>query len=233
MKYRVILTCEHATNAMPKSFQSLFSQTFLNSHRGIDKGAKALFMYLAKHLKCYAKAATMSRLLIDLNRSLDNPQLFHSAVMKLGEKIPEKIIQRYYLPYRSEIENHIQAILTQGEGVIHLSIHSFTPILRGVKRETDIGLLFDPKRSGERDFCQNLRRHLQRQITNTIHFNSPYQGTSDGFTTHLRQTLPPEHYLGIEIEMNQRLVKQTPRNQLRLFQAIAESVAVGLAKIQA
>jgi hypothetical protein len=34
--------------------------------------------------------------------------------------------------------------------------------------------------------------------------NYPYQGTSDGFTTHLRKKFPDSQYVGIELEVNQK-----------------------------
>jgi predicted N-formylglutamate amidohydrolase len=33
--------------------------------------------------------------------------------------------------------------------VLHLSIHSFTPIWSGVERKVDIGILFDPDNKSE------------------------------------------------------------------------------------
>jgi hypothetical protein len=36
--------------------------------------------------------------------------------------------------------------------------------------------------------------------------NYPYRGTSDGLTTHCRRLLPDRAYVGLEIELNQRLL---------------------------
>jgi hypothetical protein len=37
-----------------------------------------------------------------------------------------------------------------------------------------------------------------------VKMNQPYKGTDDGFTTYLRKKFDPEHYAGIELEVNQK-----------------------------
>jgi hypothetical protein len=38
--------------------------------------------------------------------------------------------------------------------------------------------------------------------------NYPYRGDADGLTTHLRERLPAREYVGVELEVNQALVRQ-------------------------
>jgi predicted N-formylglutamate amidohydrolase len=89
--------------------------------------------------------------------------------------------------------------------VVHLSIHTFTPVLNGDERSVDIGVLFDPNRKSEYEFCHLFVDCLEQVLPHfKILFNEPYKGTDDGFTTYLRTKFPDEEYLGIEIEVNQK-----------------------------
>ena len=60
--------------------------------------------------------------------------------------------------------------------------------------------------------------------------NYPYAGWTDGLTTYLRTRFPPQRYVGIEIEINQRFVLgRTPRwDAVRL--SVIESLAVTLGR---
>lgn len=89
---------------------------------------------------------------------------------------------------------------------MHLSVHSFTPILDGRVRRADVGLLYDPARRSEVELCRRWRLGLRDRFPGrSILMNSPYRGTSDGFTTDLRTRYSPARYVGIELEINQKL----------------------------
>ncbi len=101
----------------------------------------------------------------------------------------------------------LESVIDSGEIILHLSVHSFTPILEGKKRKTAIGLLYDPARIAEKNFCKEIKNELHKQLPEIkIRFNYPYLGKADGFTTYLRKRFP-EHYLGVEIEVNQNLLE--------------------------
>jgi len=177
----------------------------LKTHRGYDPGANNLFKHL-QDLASFSKSQMESRLLIEMNRSLHHPDLFSIYTRPLPTEIKNKIIEKYYLPYRNEIETAISGLIETGEKIIHLSIHSFTPELDGKLRNADIGLLYDPARQDEKEFCKKMKRELQHMNDSLrIKANYPYLGTSDGFTTSLRKKFLI-NYIGIEIEVNQRFV---------------------------
>ncbi|NJW55731.1 N-formylglutamate amidohydrolase, partial [Salinimicrobium sp. CDJ15-91] len=94
-----------------------------------------------------------------------------------------------------------------GGEVLHISVHTFTPELEGEVRTADVGLLFDPAREEEADFCKRFQKSLFKQDKELqVKFNYPYLGIDDGFTTYLRQKFPKQ-YLGIELEVNQKFIK--------------------------
>src|SRR6187402_2752140 len=97
-----VLTCEHAVNTIPDQYQCLFTDAkdVLNSHRGIDLGAGSLAAAISQSLGIPLFTAEVSRLLIELNRSLGHHQLFSEFTGLLSETEKQTLIRKYYLPYR-------------------------------------------------------------------------------------------------------------------------------------
>ena len=98
----------------------------------------------------------------------------------------------------------------QGRRVVHLAVHSFTPTLGRVARRADVGLLYDPRRAHERELCVRWQGALGPASGLLVRRNYPYRGTSDGLTTALRRAHPASAYVGVEIELNQRLLATRP-----------------------
>jgi len=201
----VLVSCEHASNFVPKDYQSLIPATILKTHRAYDLGAKKIAKRLAAELKVPFFSGPICRLVIDLNRSLGSKNLFSSWTKKISRKEKQQIVASYYRPYRNEIEDTIVGHVNNGKTVLHLAIHSFTPSLDGVVRVCDIGLLYDPKRPQEMVFCKKMASFLKKNSKIIVRLNYPYKGASDGLTSYFRQIFDAEHYLGIEIEINQGL----------------------------
>ena len=205
---KLIITCEHGGNEIPKGFQSYFEkeEAVLNSHRGYDLGAFDVFKTL-QPLSDYSNSSKISRLLIELNRSLHHPKLFSAFTKNLSKAEKSNIISSMYTSYRNEVESEIKQLINTKEMVIHISVHSFTPILNSIERNCDIGLLFDSAKKAEKLFCIQFKNNLKSLDANLyIRYNYPYLGKADGFTTYLRKKFP-ENYLGIELEINQNFSK--------------------------
>jgi predicted N-formylglutamate amidohydrolase len=201
------ITCEHGGNRIPAGYRDYFSgrEAMLRTHRGVDIGALRLARDLAKELDAPLLASTVSRLLVDLNRSVDHPGLFSEMTASLSPDVRQDILARYYHPFRSQAEAHIAQEIHRGRRVVHLSCHSFTPVLDGEVRNADIGLLHDPARHGEAAFCERWQATLKTHAP-SLHsrMNYPYLGIDDGFTTCLRRRFSAESYIGIELEINQK-----------------------------
>jgi len=206
---KLILTCEHAFNTIPQEYQALFinAQEILESHRGYDPGAFDLFNEL-KDLADFSSYHETGRLLVEVNRSKGHSNLFSEFTKNLSETSKIKLLNEYYFPYRNSVEKQISSLIGKGETVLHFSVHTFTPNLNEEIRNTDIGLLYDPARSAEKEFCINFKRNLKDQNPELkIRFNYPYLGKADGFTNYLRKRFP-ENYMGIELEINQKFVSK-------------------------
>jgi predicted N-formylglutamate amidohydrolase len=114
-----------------------------------DPGALRMACDLAAALQAPLVASTVSRLLVDLNRSLSSPQVWSDATRSLLPSHKQAIVSRHYAPYRRRLTGIVAAAVAAGQRVVHLSSHSFTPILDGQVRHADVGLLYDPARPGE------------------------------------------------------------------------------------
>ena len=223
----VLITCEHGGNRIPRRYRPLFAgfEALLHTHRGYDPGALALARELARVLDAPLFVSTTSRLLIDLNRSIGHPKLYSEATWDASAAVRREILDTHYLPYRNAVEAHIAAAVARGSRVIHLSSHSFTPVLDGTVRNADIGLLYDPARAGETELCRRWQARMKEQAPELkVRRNYPYTGKSDGFTAYLRRRFPAGVYVGIELEINQKHVLPGGRRRRALQDLVIEAL---------
>lgn len=225
----LILTCEHASNRVPGRYADRFRRAgrALAGHRGHDIGTAWLARWLARRLDAPLFLGTVTRLLVDLNRSLHHRALFSGYTRDLPDRERARIVDRYYRPYREAVTALVDEHVGAGRRVLHIAVHSFTPRLDGVDRSTDVGLLYDPARGPERALCRAWQRALVELGPGLrVRRNHPYRGAADGFTTALRRRCDAGVYRGIELEVSQaRLGRPGPGRQ-----ALAEAVLASLAR---
>lgn len=204
----LVLTCEHGGNRIPRPWQALFrgQRPRLDSHQGYDRGALECARVLARRLRAPLVYADISRLLIDLNRSPHHRGLYSDITRRLPPQERRTILERHYAPHRRRVEQLIDRHIRSGRRVLHVAVHSFTPILEGKVRDADIALLYDPGRRLESALCRGWRHALRSDGEFTVRSNYPYRGVSDGLTRHLRTRFPTARYAGVELEINQRLL---------------------------
>lgn len=226
-----VITCEHGGNRLPARYRTLFRSAgeALASHRGHDPGSLQLGRDLARGLEAPLVAATVTRLLVDLNRSPGNPTLFSGFTRGLGPAERQRLLESHYYPHRRRVEALVDRLVAAGPPVVHFSVHTFTPVYHGRARSTDVGLLFDPQRPRERALCERLRGALGSVRPElVIHFNRPYRGWTDGLTTALRRRYPADRYLGIELEVSQRFPAGDRRTWESLRSALVAAATAAL-----
>jgi len=205
----LLVTCEHGGNQVPEPWSPLFagSGAVLATHTGYDAGALQLAREMARAFGAPLVASEVTRLLVDLNRSPGHPRLFSPAVLALPEKERQHILEAHYLPHREEVARIVAGNAAGGAATLHVAVHSFTPVLHGQVRRADVGLLYDPARPGEKAFCARWRDTLRGMCPElAVLRNSPYRGACDGLCTWLRKRHPDSSYLGLELEVNQKLL---------------------------
>jgi predicted N-formylglutamate amidohydrolase len=230
----LVITCEHGGHGVPKEHAALFSalESLLTSHRGWDAGALELGRQLAAAFSAPLYAATTTRLLVDLNRSIGHRQLFSEITRPLSPARRVEIVERYYRPHRQVVVSQVARRIAQGRRVIHVASHSFTPMLDGVPRQADVAWLYDPRRPGEAAFARAWMLALAKLAPELrLRRNYPYQGRADGLTASLRKHHSDAAYVGVELEVNQRFVDQGGAAWDRLRVMIVDSLKVALATI--
>lgn len=206
----LLITCEHGGHEVPEAYAPLFAghEALLTTHRGWDPGALQLARQMAEALHTPLFAATTTRLLMDLNRSIGNKALHSEATRGLPLAQRKAMAALHYHPHRDAVKGEVARCIAAGQRVLHVASHSFTPELNGVVRQADVAWLYDPSRAGEGVFAAQwltalrcLRPDLQ------LRRNYPYQGKGDGLTKLLRQRHAADEYVGVELEVNQRFVQ--------------------------
>jgi predicted N-formylglutamate amidohydrolase len=174
--------------------------------------------------------STISRLVVDLNRSIGHPQHFSATTRAAPSWVRTKLVARYYRPYRMEVERLVRQSVARGQQVIHVSSHSFTPELDGNVRHADVGLLYDPARQRESDLCARWKASLGVIAPHIrVRRNYPYAGKGDGLTSAMRLSFPVHAYVGIELEVNQKIVFGAGRRWTALRSALIESLRMACA----
>jgi predicted N-formylglutamate amidohydrolase len=229
---RLILTCEHAGNVVPERYRPLFGgmvEHLLPTHRGWDPGALLLAHEMAERFAAPLYFEETTRLLVDLNRSVGNPELHSEASRHLTLQERREILDVYYHPHRQKVDAAVAEAVRAGDRVIHLASHSFTPELNGHVRTADIGMLYDPGRPGEVAFASAWLRALKAADPQLrLRRNYPYLGKSDGVTMALRRKHPPERYVGLELEVNQRYVEAGGPAWAKIRRTLVETLGTAL-----
>jgi predicted N-formylglutamate amidohydrolase len=235
-KIDVVVTCEHASNDIPALWKEKLAipKSILATHRAWDPGTPDLGKAIAKSVGTKCRMGKATRLLVDLNRSPDNPAVFSKwSTKNLSTKDREKLLQSHHGAFWRQTRAEIDTRRARSKcEILHVSVHSFTPVLRGERRRVDIGILYDPERAREAELATKWLRHLQ-QAANTaglknicIAANEPYLGISDAHTTSLRGTLNPDWYSGVEIEVNQKIVRQGGKRWRTIIRLICDSLVM-------
>lgn len=176
----ILLVCDHASCRFPLSLDDMGLDPFARRcHLAIDIGAGSLTEYLADRLGVTAVLAQYSRLVVDCNRELMDP----SAFLAFGDGIivpgncnitqnqRDTRADAIYWPYHHVIDEQVQRVVGLGVPPAFISVHSFTPVLNGVSRPWEIGILWDKDMSLRDIFLEDFR-----EAGFMVGDNEPYSG---------------------------------------------------------
>lgn len=204
--YNVLVTCEHGGSELPPGRPWHAQDLRLKgTHWAGDLGAGDFSREIAARLRVPALIHDFSRLIIDVNRPLDDPTLFRATAegvpIELNQSITvaerQKRIERYYRPYHDEL-NFLTHILNPP---LLLSVHSFTNNYEGKRRDIDLGILFNRHESLALEFEAYFRSAGYQ-----VRLNEPWSG-KEGFMYALSQVETDENR-GIMLEFRQDLLLQ-------------------------
>lgn len=177
----LLLLCDHASNAIPPGLGDLgLSPADRRRHIAWDIGAAAVTEALAARLECPAFFGGVSRLVADLNRAPDSPEVMLEESEStpipgnaaIGEIERQRRLVRYHAPYHHAIDQYLTTRLREHERPALLSIHSFTPVYHGRARPWPVGLLWQQRS----DWLAALFA-LLRSEGGEVGDNQPYDGS--------------------------------------------------------
>lgn len=210
---KLLLVGDHVSNRIPAALDGLgLEASVLDAHVAYDVGTRKLISHLSQHLDAPAVLAGYSRLVVDLNRGLEDP----SMIPDVSDGIPipgnqglsredrALRIHCFYRPYRVAIDRMLQHIRARGIIPAFISIHSFTPQLAagGRLRPWHIGLMWDKDARIPAPLFERLRAHPENI---NVGDNEPYSGrhTADYTIDHHAEAAGLPH---VSIETRQDLV---------------------------
>lgn len=206
----VLMVCDHASPAVPKALDRLgLPEAQLERHIAWDIGAADVARRLAVRLDAPLVLSSYSRLVIDLNRGLDDPTLV--PAISDGTVIPvnrtldtegvEQRIATFFHPYHASVAAEVGKFRRRGVAPVLLSVHSFTPVMHDFERPWHIGILWD------RDprIPVPLMDRLRRDPTIHVGDNQPYSGRHTGGGT-IETHATPAGLPNVLIEIRQDLI---------------------------
>jgi predicted N-formylglutamate amidohydrolase len=140
-----LLIAEHAGNLVPAPWHDLgLAVPYLGTHFAVDIGIDALTRRLSRTLRAPAVVAHYSRLFLDYNRPVGEwdfmrpdlggiPVPGNLAVDAVDGRLRKRIAW-------APVEQAITEIAADRQALV--SIHSFTPLMGGIRRDVDIGVLW-------------------------------------------------------------------------------------------
>lgn len=176
-KSALVLIADHASNRVPRCLKQLgLSDAVLSSHIAWDAGTANVARHLSALLDAPLLLSNYSRLVIDCNRAAGSAQgiLEESDGIQIpgntnlsADHVSSRVLS-LFTPYHDAIESLLDARKSRGSAI--LSIHSFSPELRGEKRPWSIGVCYgDDKR-----LAQTMIAELRKIAPPPVGDNQPY-----------------------------------------------------------
>lgn len=176
----IVLTCEHASHAVPAPWHDLgLTQADLTDHIGWDPGTAEVTRVLAGLLGCDAVLAGWSRLFAECNRMADSPDFIAEVSDQVripgnaGISAEEKNYRKALAvdPFHETLSKLLEDHVAKGVRPLVLSIHSFTPHHRETgPRRWHAGILW--KR--DRGVADRLHSALAPLVSGPLGLNEPY-----------------------------------------------------------
>lgn len=174
-----VFVCDHASNFIPADMGTLgLDEADLQRHIAWDPGALPVARALSEALDAPLVHSCISRLVIDCNRPFNAPDLISevsettiipgNASLDAGERA--RRIRLAHEPFHAAIEAVLEERLAEGLPTRLVSVHSFTPVYKGVSRPWHIGIVHDDDTRLAGPFIAALR--AQRDIV--VGTNQPY-----------------------------------------------------------
>ena len=222
-----VVTCDHGGDAVPEKLNGLgLDPAERQRHIAWDIGASAVARSLAQQLDVPAILGSYSRLVIDLNRppeDLTSIREISDGVLVRGNRnlSAEETAQRIetiFDPYHDAVAAAMGRAAERVSAPALVSIHSFTPVMKGYERPWHIGVLFGP----DARIAKPLIAALSQKPEVCVGENKPYSGF-DLFGYTVETHAMPGGHPNILLEIRQDLI-DTQQGAAHWAQVIADAL---------
>lgn len=174
-----VLICEHAGRRIPQALGDLgLPESELLRHIAWDIGARDIALSLSRLLDAPLFMQRYSRLVCDCNRRTDVatfiPEISETTTIPgnvgLGPRQREQREQEIYWPFHHHVASVLDARRRAERRTFLVTIHTFTPVFKGVQRPWQIGVLFNR----DRRFSPAVLDYLRTNTDYTVGENEPY-----------------------------------------------------------
>ncbi len=220
----VLLICEHASSLIPPEYKDLgLSTDALESHAAWDPGAYAVSQHLSANLDAPLIASGVSRLVYDCNRPPSAPDAMpaRSEMIDVPGNATLTGVDRaaraaaIYEPFQTALRERLE----QMPHPIVVTIHSFTPIYYGAKRQVEIGILHD----SDAVLADAMLLRAGHHISADVQRNQPY-GPEHGVTHTLQEHAIAHGHPNVMIEIRSDLI-ETAEQQADIGKRLARWIA--------
>ena len=196
----IVCVADHASNDVPEGIDLGIPSELLEQHVAFDIGVAGIAGRMARRFGIPAHLATVSRLVCDLHREEDHPNIVpttsdgHLIPGNIGADISARI-KEYYEPYHDALAAWLDEIQPQ----LIVSLHSFTPKMAstGEDRPWEVSLLYNKD--------DRAARHAIRMFSEyglVVGENEPYSGRELNATMNRHAEAHGRPYLFIEIRQD-------------------------------
>lgn len=221
------LICEHAGRLIPRAYGDMgLSDTDLQRHIAWDIGARQVALHLSAMLDAPLFMQRYSRLVCDCNRRPDvrdfAPPRSEDTVIPanadVGDAERKARADAIFWPFHDAVAAALDRRAEEGRRTLLVSIHSFTPVFRGVERPWEIGVLFNR----DRTFAPAIGKWLEENTGYCVGINEPYSvGDETDYAIPVhgeKRGLPC-----VEFEIRNDLIR-TPENAAKWAKTVADAI---------
>jgi len=200
---RWLVTCDHASNRVPDWVAGGdlgIGPADMGRHIAYDVGAAGLAEALGTGLDSPVILSDFSRLVIDPNRGEDDPTLcmkiYDGSIIPANRHADAAEVDRRLALFHRPYHDALGAVIAARRDPVIVSIHSFTPQLRGrPPRPWHVGVLY----AGDTRLALPLIARLRAEADLCVGDNEPYSGHLPGDALDRHGVAPGRLHVLIEI----------------------------------
>lgn len=228
---RFVVVCEHGGRQLPQAMGDLgLSEKELESHIAWDPGAAEVAIEVARQLDSPLVLQRYSRLIYDCNRppTSDDAMRSVSEVTRItgNENLSDEEktwrTENIYEPFHAAVD--VQ--LDKRDDPVLITVHSFTPVYNGKRRDVGVGILHDKDGRLADAILANNKFDDDIKVAR----NDPY-GPKDGVTHTLQLHTNGTEILNVMVEIRNDLIDDEA-SQKHYADKLVETIKAAMSSLE-